>query len=172
MVNTYERASALMTEVADRLAALASAPAFADGGKPITPAGDGVPAWHGEASHNALLASSAPVERTKLGDLPSRIQGWIGKARARGGDRIELDFATVELLVAAALARPPAAVGEQSREAIARIIAPEKWQEREGYIRRQMAHWQYNADAVVRLSLDKADAILALQSPPAKVEGA
>lgn len=89
------------------LAALASAPAgdhIPDAGKMIAPAGDGVPAWHGEAFHNALLASSAPVERTELGDLPSRIQGWIGKARARGGDRIELDFATVELLVSAALA--------------------------------------------------------------------
>ena len=49
---------------------------------------------------NAIDATSwRLVQRTGLGDLPSRIQGWIGKARKQGRDRIELDFETVELLV-------------------------------------------------------------------------
>jgi len=41
--------------------------------------------------------SAAMVE---LGDLPSRMMGWAGKARARGIDRIELDLRTVDKLLA------------------------------------------------------------------------
>lgn len=69
----------------------------------------------------------------------------------------------------AALARPRAAVGERSREAIARIVDPEPWQDVSGedtypaMLRR--------IDERKAAALAKADAILALQSPPAKVEG-
>jgi len=51
---------------------------------------------------------------------------------------------------------------QQDREAVARIIDPAAWSEREGFIRRQMRDWQYNADVVVEKSLAAADAIIAL----------
>ncbi|WP_293966086.1 hypothetical protein [Sphingomonas sp.] len=72
---------------------------------------------------------------------------------------------------AAALARPRAAVGEQNREAIARLIWNDRhptgasWDDWERHI---AANGGFDGrDSCRRL----ADRILALQSPPAKVEG-
>src|SRR3546814_14173804 len=39
-------------------------------------------------------------EAVALGDLPSRLSGWAGKARERGRDRIELTLVTVDRLLA------------------------------------------------------------------------
>ena len=43
-----------------------------------------------------------PTQGAALGDLPSRIMGWVGKARARGLTTIYLDFETVNRLLSAA----------------------------------------------------------------------
>ncbi len=39
-------------------------------------------------------------DATSIGDLPSRLMGWAGKARAHGRDVIELDVSTVDRIVA------------------------------------------------------------------------
>lgn len=36
-----------------------------------------------------------------LGDLPSRLMGWIGKARSQGRDRIEISLETASLVLSA-----------------------------------------------------------------------
>jgi len=61
------------------------------------------------ATRDAL--SSGPVDEANanLGDLPSRLIGWAGKARIQGRDRIELDLATVDRIIAALRSKEPLA---------------------------------------------------------------
>lgn len=72
----------------------------------------------------------------------------------------------------AALARPRAAVGEQSRELVARRLARTQiYADRDEYESNNMTFDQW-VDQNWRDFLDDADdLLLALQSPPAKVEG-
>lgn len=57
------------------------------------------------ARHRIAALSARPavgedvVERVGLGDLPSRMMGWAGKARLNGQDCISLDLATVDRLL-------------------------------------------------------------------------
>ena len=57
----------------------------------------------------------------RLGDLPSRLMGWAGKARRDGHDTIYLDLETVDRIVAA-LAASEARQAEQAAT-IARLEA-------------------------------------------------
>lgn len=137
----------------DAIRALADHPHYAaDLARPhsaVAPAGDGYGKWH-------------PM----LLDLVNAIHGDRGeKTQAIG---IDLSY---QQALAAALARPRAAVGEQNREAIARLIWNDRhptgasWDDWERHI---AANGGFDGrDSCRRL----ADRILALQSPPAKVEG-
>lgn len=49
----------------------------------------------------------------RLGDLPSRLMGWVGKARRDGQDPIYLDLETVDRIIAA-LAASEARQAEQA----------------------------------------------------------
>lgn len=49
--------------------------------------------------HMIRQVSVADHGSTAIGDLPSRLMGWAGKARAQGRDVVELDVATVDRIV-------------------------------------------------------------------------
>jgi hypothetical protein len=64
---------------------------------------------------DALADATRPVvsEGRALGDLPSRLMGWAGKARNQGRDRIELDLVTVDRLLAALRSQPSQAIPDE-----------------------------------------------------------
>jgi len=48
-----------------------------------------------------IAAEARGMAKTAVGDLPSRLMGWAGKARESGRDAIELDLRTVDRIIAA-----------------------------------------------------------------------
>lgn len=176
-----------------RLAALASAPAgdaFADAGKPIAPAGDGVPFTGVEAWDELVNVDdrTSPEEypdmclitRDELIDFMQRAAGHAIERHVRDAlnDSEELADGSVNITAnharrlnadvdaweAAALARPRAAVGE--REAAL-----------EAALKRAAVNMtntpRHNRGSVQdrHIGAAREEIRLALQSPPAKVEG-
>lgn len=199
MAGAYDAHRAIQAMAAHRLAALASAPA-GDGEYRVNPDRSGlermtmmddemglhdepmplspnaVPEWHGEAVHKALLASSEPVDPVSddaiLALAVETLAREWEKARyptyadmiRNGGDVYRSRIALRAMVAfATALARPRAAVGEQSALALLAKI--------EAHCRNELP-----LDGMTHAEQGKAlraegQAILALQSPPAKVEG-
>lgn len=142
--------------------------------EPMPPSSNAVPGWHGEAVHKALLSSSEPADMVSdeaIIDLAveTLAREWE-KARyptyadmiRNGGDVYRSRIALRAMVAfAAALARPHAAVGEQSRKAMERAV-------HESLCRANItAYLDMPEDTPAKI----VNAILALQSPPAKVEG-
>ena len=67
------------------------------------------------------LRTPTPEQAGELGDLPSRLIGWSGKARSQGRDRIELNLETVDRILAAL--RAPREVEKENADARREVLA-------------------------------------------------
>lgn len=107
------------------------------------------------ARHRLAALASAPAGDGVVQQVKDILRGPDGEEYTdHGMEDAFFRWPVIERAIAAALARPRAAVGEQSREAIEAVI-----------------HRRFpNADAQTVIATAR-EVALALQSPPAKVEG-